>query len=62
MPSTGLSSGVKIQYGSRRRNAQHSVVVRLNRTAAQLSKERKKRYEQLAGMGDSSHAATIPIT
>jgi hypothetical protein len=62
MPSTGLSSGVKIQYGSQHRNAQHSVVVRLNRTAAQLSKEWKNQYNQLTGMGDSSHATTIPLT
>ena len=51
MPS-GLSSGVKIQYGSRHRHIQKSVVVRLNKTTAQLLKERKERFNQLAGKGD----------
>lgn len=51
MPS-GLSKGVKIQYGSRRRHVQKSVILKLNKTAAQLSKERKDRFNQLAGKGD----------
>jgi hypothetical protein len=50
MPS-GLSSGVKIQYGSRRKYVQKSIVVKLNKTAAQLKKERKKRFDQLASKG-----------
>jgi hypothetical protein len=57
-----MENGNKIQYGSWCQNAQHGVVVRLNRTAAQLSQEQKNEYNQLAAMGDSSHAATIPLT
>jgi len=49
MPSTGLSSGVKIQYGSRCQAARRSVTVKLNKTAMQLLKERQNRYDQLAG-------------
>ena len=50
MPS-GLSSGVKIQFGSRRKYIQKSIVVKLNKTAAQLKKERKERFDQLASKG-----------
>jgi hypothetical protein len=48
MPSTGLSNGVRIRFGSRRLAAQRSVVVKLNKTSTQLQKERKNRYDQLA--------------
>ena len=50
MPS-GLSSGVKIQFGSRCKYVQKSIVVKLNKMAAQLKKERKERFDQLASKG-----------
>jgi hypothetical protein len=49
MPSTGLSSGIKINFGNWHRNAKQSVIIMLNKSAAQLRKERKEHYDQLAG-------------
>jgi hypothetical protein len=45
----GLSNSVKITYGNRFRPARRSIVVKLNKTQAQLRKERQKQYGQLAG-------------
>ena len=39
MPSTGLSSGVKIHFGNQHRNVRQSVTVMLNKSSAQLCKE-----------------------
>jgi hypothetical protein len=50
MPAAGLSSGVKINYSTRRGTARRSVVVKLNKSLAEVRKERKNRYDQLAGI------------
>ena len=44
---------MKIQYGLRCKSVQKSVVVKLNKTAAQLKQERKKWFNQLIGKGIS---------
>jgi hypothetical protein len=48
MPSKGLSSAVKINF-PRRQAAKHSFTVKLNKSSAQVRKERQSRYDQLAG-------------
>ncbi|KAF8236645.1 hypothetical protein L208DRAFT_1375931 [Tricholoma matsutake] len=54
MPLTGFSSGVKIHYGNQCCKAKQSVIVKLNKSVAQLCKEQKECYDQLAALSFAS--------
>src|SRR5580693_482697 len=49
-PSSGLSNAVKVCTGTHRRFSRPSMVLKVNKTAAQLQKERRCRANQVGGM------------